>query len=86
MEPTQHIGKRMAQRGISRSLVNLVMELGTPENDKVVLGKKGLRARLEALDCERRLLMKAMDKGGVVVVADNGKLITTYRCESRQNH
>jgi hypothetical protein len=86
MEPTQHIGKRMAQRGISRQLVDLVMEHGTPENDKVVLGKKELRERLEALDSERRLLMKAIDKGGLVVVADNGKLITTYRCESRGNH
>ncbi len=86
MEPTQHLGKRMAQRGISRSLVDLAMELGTPENDKVVLGKKELRERLEVLDSERRLLMKALDKGGVVVVEDNGKLITTYRCESRRNH
>lgn len=86
MDPTQHIEKRMAQRGISRSLVNLAMQLGTPEKDKLVLGKKELRERLEVLDSERRMLMKALDKGGVVVVQSNGKLITTYRCEGRGSY
>lgn len=86
MELTQHLGKRMAQRGISGRLVNLAIELGTAEQDRVVLGTKELRKRLEQLDDERRLLMKALDKGGVVVVEANGKLITTYRCERRRNH
>lgn len=86
MHTTQHFDKRMSQRGIPRDLVDLTLMLGTTVEDKVVLGTKEVKLRLEEIQRERALLMKVLDKGGVVVVADGDALITTYRCEKRRGH
>jgi hypothetical protein len=49
-----------------------------PDQDKYVLGRKEALRLLEELQRSERLLKKILDKGGVVVVADGGALITTY--------
>lgn len=85
MHTTQHIQQRMSQRGISRAMVDLVMTHGTPEKDKIVLGKKEALERLESLRHEERILKKILDKGGVIIVTENDSLITTYNCERRKH-
>jgi len=47
-----------------------------------VLGRKQIRTVLEALDRERKELIRAMDKGGVIVVECGGALITAYDFDS----
>ena len=84
MELTNHFTQRMSQRGIPRELVDLAVTHGVDAQDKIVLGRKELRARLQELDDERRRLMKALDKGGLVVVASGDTLLTTYRCRRRR--
>lgn len=86
MQKTKHYVKRMAQRGISKDLANLALELGYVAGDRYILGRRELDAELEQLDKRRRLLLKARDKGGVVVVAEQDALITTYRYEGRIEH
>lgn len=83
MQSTRHIKQRMSQRGISGDMVNLVLEHGTPEQDKFVLGRKEALNLLEAIQRESRLLKKILDKGGVTVVAEGDLLVTTYNCERR---
>ena len=78
MHATQHIQQRMSQRGVSRDMVELVLDHGRPEQNKYILGRKEASRRLELLQRESRLLKKVLDKGGVVVVADGDALITTY--------
>jgi len=78
MHTTHHCKARQSQRGISHNMVDYVLIHGSLERDKIVFGRKEAKERLEALDQERRLLMKISDKGGVVVVADGEALITTY--------
>lgn len=85
MHTTQHIQQRMSQRGISRAMVDLVMTHGTTEKDKIVLGKKEALKRLESLRHEERILMKILDKGGVIIVTENDFLITAYNCERRKH-
>lgn len=41
---------------------------------------------VEKLRSVRKTLLKIRDKGGVVVVAENGVAITTYRFDSYQPH
>lgn len=83
MHTTQHIQQRMSQRGVSRDMVELVLNHGRPTQDKYILGRKEAAQRLESLQRESRLLMKILDKGGVVVVADGEALITTYNYAPR---
>lgn len=84
MQPTRHIQQRMSQRGLTQGMVNLVMEYGTQEQDRYFLGRKEALALLAAKREEERILMKILDKGGVVVVAADGTLITTYNYNGRQ--
>lgn len=81
MHKTKHIQQRMSQRGVSRDMVEYVLDNGKPENSKYIFGRKDALARLEGLQREERLLKKILDKGGVVVVAENNALITTYNLD-----
>ena len=72
----------MSQRGISGDLVNLVQQFGRGEQDRLVLDRKGLCGLLSAVRDLERVVKKALDKGGVVVVEAGGALITTYNTNS----
>lgn len=85
MHRTKHIQQRMSQRGVSSDMVNFVLDHGTPEDSKYVLGRKEALKLLEDLQREERLLKKILDKGGVVVVTENEALITTYNCQKRRH-
>lgn len=78
MEITLHALQRMSQRGVSRDMVELVLEYGRITHDKATLGRKDAQELLVRMQRQMRVLKKILDKGGVVVVAENDKLITTY--------
>jgi hypothetical protein len=82
MAHTRHMTTRMNQRGITQDLVALTLEYGECQHDKYVLTRKGLEQILAALRQTERTVIRALDKGGVVVVEDGGQLITTYSAKS----
>lgn len=82
MARTRHLQQRMSQRGISLELLEFARQFGEPNQDKVVLNRKGLGRLLEAIRGFERTAKKALDKGGIVVVEDGEALITTYRLDS----
>jgi len=43
-----------------------------------VLGRNEIKQRLLELHREKKVLMKLLDKGGLVVVEENNRQITTY--------
>ena len=86
MAKTKHYGERVQQRGIRESTVRLAQEHGVPQGDKLVLGRKQIQSVLEALDRERKELIRAMDKGGVIVVECGGALVTAYDFDSRNRY
>ncbi|CAN2536303.1 hypothetical+protein [Methylocapsa aurea] len=78
MPKTTHFQQRMSQRGVTMELVELVRDFGEIDQDKRVLGRRELQELISSLrDIERKAL-KALDKGGLVVVEADGRLITTY--------
>ena len=79
---TKHHAARVSQRGIREATVELAQQHGIPHGDKLVLGRKQIRTVLEALDRERKELIRALDKGGVIVVESGGALITAYDFDS----
>ncbi|TDK61192.1 DUF4258 domain-containing protein [Sapientia aquatica] len=82
---TKHVAARQSQRGITSSMVDYVAINGIEENDKIILGRKEVLQLLAAIKDEERLLMKILDKGGVVVVAEGDSIITTYNRSSRRS-
>ena len=81
MHRTKHIEKRMAQRGISKAMIELVLNYGEDAGDKVVLGRRAAQRLLE----DFRTLIKIVDKGGVTIVTQGEAMITAYNFEGR-NH
>ena len=82
MARTRHIHKRMNQRGINERLVDLVSDYGVEDGDKWILDKKNTEALLNAIDAMRKDLLTVHQKGGVVVVEQDGTQITTYAVDS----
>ena len=88
MAKTRHIQTRMNQRGIDNNkLLELASEFGTVQDrgdvEKYVLSRKSIDATLQSLDRIRGKLVKARDKGGIVLVTgEDGTQITTYRLDS----
>ncbi len=82
MGKTRHIQGRMSQRGIRQELLDIALQYGEPVQDKVILGKKALQLLLNELHEIERQALKAMDKGGIVVVVSGEHLITTYNLNS----
>ena len=69
----------MSQRAINEVLLDLTLEMGIPRHDgKTILNLKSLEALCRSLDQLKKTALRAMDKGGLVVVEDAGRLITTY--------
>lgn len=82
MVTTKHCQARMAQRGLPRRLLDLVLELGKDSGDKLVLSKKATQKIIDEIDAMRKELLRIMDKGGVTVVIDNEAIITAYNTNS----
>lgn len=83
MHTTVHIQQRMGQRGITGRMIDLVLEHGNLERDKVVLGRKDAQRLLDEIRAKEAVLKKIIDKGGLVVVSDSDALITTYNYNGR---
>jgi len=81
MAKTRHIGKRMSQRGIRQTLVDLVLQFGEGTGDRCILNRRGLEEVLRGMREIERTMMRALDKGGVVVVQADSALITTYNLD-----
>ena len=86
MAKTHHYGSHISQRGIRETTVDLALRHGIQHGEKFVLGKKQIKNLMRDFDQIRTNLCKALDKGGVVVVASDGVLITAYDFESRQHN
>ena len=84
MRPTRHFGQRRSQRGVSQAMVDLTITYGSIDQDKHILGRKEALERLATLKQEEQILKKIVGKGGLVVVAEGGNLITTYNRNSQR--
>lgn len=75
---TLHMDARMNQRGITSDLVDLAMQHGDWFGDRCQLNQKAIDRRIAEIDLERKRLLRARDKGGLMVVEAGGAKITTF--------
>jgi len=59
-------------------MIDLVFSCGRDERDRVILDRRGLNRLIGEVDDLRRLLLRTLDKGGIVVVERDGRLITAF--------
>lgn len=82
MQTTKHCLARMSQRGLTKSLLDLVFTFGKDSKDKIILNRKTTKEVINEIDSLRKELLKVMDKGGVTVICDNDTYITAYNTNS----
>ena len=82
MSKTRHIEQRMSQRGIKQSMIDLVLNFGIAQGDKVVLNRKAIDCVLNELEKLKKDALKMREKGGLVVVEVDDCLLTTYALNS----
>ncbi len=82
MAKTRHIQDRMNQRGIKNTMLGIVKNFGSWTGDKCILNKKACSDVLKQLDAMRKDIIKMQEKGGLVLVEDNGADITCYQLNS----
>ena len=78
MYETLHINKRVRQRGITNRMIELTLEFGEVQADKIRLGTRLIKKLLKTHKDLKKDLLKILDKGGLVVVASGATLITAY--------
>ena len=83
MRFTQHAHLRMTQRGITRSMIDLVLEYGQLEQDKAILNRKHVQELIRELEQKLRTAKKILDKGGCVVIEADNAILTTYNYPSK---
>ena len=84
---THHCNQRMSQRGITKDLLEITLKYGFQSGDKIILNKKTIqemlsKKRVKFDNFERKILLKVLDKGGIVLICENNSLITTYNVNS----
>lgn len=85
---TIHGMARMNQRGITKEMIEIVLEYGDYIQDKVILNSRKLKKLIKKVSKSlKSKLLKLLDKGGLVVVlGDNNVLITTYNHNRKHFH
>ena len=78
MYETLHINQRARQRGITNRMIELTLEYGIVQADKIKLGTRRIKKLLRTHKHMKADLLKIMDKGGLVVVVSGAAMITAY--------
>lgn len=82
MYKTRHIQERMTQRGIVEPVLNMLLEFGISDGEKIILSKKNCKTLSEIFAKMKKITDKMAEKGGYTLVASGDALITTYRLNS----
>ena len=79
MHIIKHEEKRMNHRGISKDLLNIILNFGEYEGDRIIVKNKKLNGLITEIENIKHKLLKARDHGELVLVIVNNKNITTYK-------
>ena len=78
MYETLHINQRVRQRGITNRMIELTLEYGVVQSDKIKLGTRRIKKLLQTHHELKSDLLKILDKGGLIVVVSGAAMITAY--------
>ncbi len=78
MYETLRINQRARQRGITNRMIELTLEYGIVQADKIKLGSRRIKKLLRTHKDIKADLLKILDKGGLIVVVSGAAIITAY--------
>lgn len=82
MLTTEHMSRRMRERGINPVMIDLVMQFGFSEGDKLILDRKNIDCILVEVRKVAKSLERMRARGGICVVGVGESLITAYDLNS----
>lgn len=82
MKFTKHVHDRMNKRGITKDMIDFVLNFGEVNGDSWYVNRKELQKLIRNLEYEMKIAKKLLDKGGIVVVAESETILTTYDIDS----
>ena len=86
MAKSRHIRKRLSQRGIREEMLGVVEHFGYWQGDRCILNRAACEAALDELEGMKRTLVKVRERGGLVLVEDNGVQITAFPLTGYKKH
>ena len=80
MHYTKHAQIRLAQRGISKSMISAVMDYGSRDHERKrwTLGRQQAEKAIAFLQEEIRCLKRIQDKGGLTIVETDSNILTAW--------
>lgn len=82
MKLTKHVKKRMNTRGITKEMIDFALNFGEIKGDGWIVNRKVLQELIKDLEYQMKTAKKLLDKGGIVVIAEDNALLTTYHVDS----
>lgn len=84
MNISRHAHKRMNERMIRMSMVDMVLHFGSESRDgeKIILDKKTIETMIDSITDIKKQLEKMKNRGGITLVESENTLITTYYNDS----
>lgn len=82
MYKTKHLMSRMNQRGITQDMIQILLDFGICNDDKIFLSKKSCIQLSEYLKKTKKIVDKMSEKGGYILINEDEALITSYRIAS----
>ncbi|ORM69970.1 DUF4258 domain-containing protein [Pantoea rwandensis] len=80
MNISRHAYKRMNERCINKSMIDMVLHFGSEskDGDKIILDKKTIEMMMISISEIKKQLERIKNRGGVTLVESENTLITTY--------
>lgn len=80
MNISRHAHKRMNERSIRMTMIDMVFQFGSESKDgeKIILDKKTIERMMISISEIKKQLERIKNRGGVTVVESENTLITTY--------
>lgn len=82
MKLTKHVQKRMNTRGITKEMIDFTLNFGEIKGDGWMVNRKALQELIKDLEHQMKTAKKLLDKGGIIVIAEDNALLTTYHVDS----
>lgn len=79
---TKHFQQRLSQRGITENVIEMLLNYGIYEGDKIILTKKNCQFLSKVFEQLKKTSDKMAEKGGYAAVTSKDALITAYRLDS----
>ena len=78
MSRTRHFKQRLSQRSIEDGMVDVLLQFGVVDGDKLILNRDSCLFLAEIFEKMKQTMLRMSKKGGVTIVEADNVLLTAY--------